>query len=671
MSRSQLAKSRKEQKKRRRKKERDQRARQLTGPKLSAKLSERVDYALHLAGQGHLQEAKKELARIANRGTEYPQVIKAQLSVAQKLQDHEACCRFSERLRELQPRNAEAVLMYAQSSMYCRRATVALASYEAFLETWPEHAHVSKITKVLPALREEVEQRIEKAGFPQSDGVRLQSMHEQSLRYLQTQEFAKSEECCLELIDSAPSFCSARNNFATVRFHVGRLDDALATARETYDLFPDNQFAEIACAKFCFLSGKQEEANQLMESIVKKTLDHADVFVARCDLMAMLGRDDELVTLCESVDRDLLVDPHSQTSRLHYAAYAHHRLGHLDKAKAYRVEYVKHTHKHLDAEENLDDLESNGGHAPWASAIPHWLPNALLKKIMGKGNNVDSTSPEYVAFSRMVPILLDRGDPTGRTLALSFAKAVGSEPLMDALRDFAYGQRGPDKQRSSALTYLNANGHLETGPHRIFSDGKWREIQLLSAQIYWGPVDTNVTPEVSRLYEEGHEAMVNGQFDLAEECFDAVIEKDNTHLPALYNRCATWIQRDDEAGIAKARPEIEKLHQDYPDYVFARTAMVNYLLDDGKVAEAKEMLVPIVESERLHFTEARAMFFAQATICKHEGDWTGVQITIDMLAEVVGDDDPDVIQWRDSIAIQEQYAILKKLKANHEGQLDW
>ena len=162
-------------------------------------------------------------------------------------------------------------------------------------------------------------------------------------------------------------------------------------------------------------------------------------------------------------------------------------------------------------------------------------------------------------------------------------------------------------------------------------------------------------------YEEGHAALVDREYERAEECFDAVLDKDEHHISALYNRCTVWMHRDGDAGWARAKRVLENLHHDHPDYVFARTALVNYLLDDDKVDEANEMLVPVHHRKRLHVTEARALFSAQAEICQHEGDLAGCQRTIDMLANIMDENDATVIQWRQKMAYREQYATLKKL----------
>jgi hypothetical protein len=139
------------------------------------------------------------------------------------------------------------------------------------------------------------------------------------------------------------------------------------------------------------------------------------------------------------------------------------------------------------------------------------------------------------------------------------------------------------------------------------------------------------------------------------------INSDNWLTAALYSRCIAWIHRDGDAGWARAKRVLENLHRDHPDYVFARTTLVNYLLDDGKVDEAKEMLVPVRHRKRLHATDARALFSAQAEICQHEGDLAGCQRTIDMLANILDENDATGIQWRQKIAYREQFATLKKL----------
>src|SRR5207302_5683707 len=131
-----------------------------------------------------------------------------------------------------------------------------------------------------------------------------------------------------------------------------------------------------------------------------------------------------------------------------------------------------------DARGNLADLGKpiEERHAAWPFSLAHWLPEALARRLIEetagargrRSGQADRRLREFLdrnpVVARLVPILLDRGDPTGRTLAFLLAQTAATPPLLEALRDFALGQRGPDEQRLQAANVACEAGLLPTGP---------------------------------------------------------------------------------------------------------------------------------------------------------------------------------------------------------------
>src|SRR5437868_5900770 len=78
----------------------------------------------------------------------------------------------------------------------------------------------------------------------------------------------------------------------------------------------------------------------------------------------------------------------------------------------------------------------------------------------------------------LVPILLDRGDPQGREFALGLARALKTPKMLEALRDFALGQRGSDELRAQAAQVVSEAGLFEDHTARLWLGGEWREMLL-------------------------------------------------------------------------------------------------------------------------------------------------------------------------------------------------
>ncbi len=647
MSRSQLSKTRKKQRKQRRQKDREKRSRQLAGPTLSRKLSERVDLAYELAEEGQLDEAAELLERIDRRGVEYYQVVEALLFVSQQRKDHLRSYELADRLTVLRPRDAEARLMFAQESLHCDYATIALANYRIYLENWPEHSHVPKIRQLIDVLQEECDRRIKAVEFPAENGFDWCVMHETSLALLQRNRFSECAEKCRELLALVPRFGSARNNLAVACFQDGHSEEAVSVTEETRRLVPENRFAEVLLAKLYFLTGREQQANRIADEIVADPPTHQDALVGAFELLAFLGRDEELAELCDGCG-DFLVDDYNKASRLHFMAYVQHRQGKLDQAKKCWQKLKKLNTKVPEAEQNQDDLSDGIGHAPWANSFTKWIPQSTMDRIADRRRRGDAkASDEFARFAFLVPALLDRGDLVGREFALRLAMAEGSPAMIDALKSFALGTRGPDSLRAKALMFLNRQQAVGPGPHRVFSSGCWTEVQLLNAEIYdEAKKKASDSPEVLEWIADGIGAMHEGDYDRAEALFEKVLEREPGNVNASFNRCTVWIRRDGSKGIQRARPLIQQLHQDHPEYIFARAAVAQIMAGDGEIQKARELLAPVYQQDRLHVSEAIALFSAQAEICFADRDTAGVERAISMLTELGGEGNPSAIAWR-------------------------
>ena len=104
--------------------------------------------------------------------------------------------------------------------------------------------------------------------------------------------------------------------------------------------------------------------------------------------------------------------------------------------------------------------------------------------------------------SALIPALLDRGDPLGREAAMRLAMADQSPPMLDALKDFAFGWRGPDALRLETLQFLRERKVIDGGPHDIYRRGDWTDIQLLEAEITGEPRPSSSSARVLRLLEQ-------------------------------------------------------------------------------------------------------------------------------------------------------------------------
>ncbi len=99
-------------------------------------------------------------------------------------------------------------------------------------------------------------------------------------------------------------------------------------------------------------------------------------------MLAYLGRDEDVVKLAEAATDEQVVDDTSQAFHTHYLAYAKCRLGDEQAAKMLWKKCLKLLKHYPEARENLLDLESGDGHAPWASSFRNWIPKATMDEVI-------------------------------------------------------------------------------------------------------------------------------------------------------------------------------------------------------------------------------------------------------------------------------------------------
>lgn len=192
----------------------------------------------------------------------------------------------------------------------------------------------------------------------------------------------------------------------------------------------------------------------------------------------------------------------------------------------------------------------------------------------------------------LLPHLLDRGDPAGRELALMIANMARTPRCLEALRDFALGQRGPDEARFRAAQTAHEADVMpvgENGAVRLWQKGKWQELFLLGFEIHDEPT-RDFPPATQKRLQTASQYMRNGEAEQAEAVFRRTLE-DHPDEPSLTFNLAQTLTlqgRTDEADAL-----IQSVHEKHPDYLFATVTLARQAIDRGELAAAEELLKPL------------------------------------------------------------------------------
>ncbi len=625
----------------------------------SAKVSRKLLDAYELIEDGDFDEAEWAIGKLVKQHPQVLAVVEAQLHLYQTTRNSDKTCLAAKQLLRLAPKDPDAVIMYAQSSLYCGRASIALREYRKFLARWPGHENASKAQVAIEICEPECKSRLEqshKSGFTdlafENGGLELYAKHEESLEQLRAGNFDAAIQLCLGVLNTEPRFLSARNNLATCYFQNGDLENATTVARETFRLAPQNRYAEANLARLELLTGNEAGANAIADRIVANPPTEQDSIVAAIEAMSYLGRDQDVALLGVALEQIPVMDDDVRAIGLHHMAVAAYRMGDKRKADNLWKRCLKIMPYHHEAKANLDDIRSGKGNAAWADPISKWIPRPLLERLKAKGKTFKTIDQgdfsEGKIVQSLIPALLDRGDAVARELALMLAKFSTSKPMFDALKTFAFGQRGPDSLRSDALMFLSRENIVDVGPHRFFSLGKWTEVQLFSPEIT-SEHTRESEPWKMELARIGFDAQSNGDDDRAEEIWLQILERDPEDLAATFNLAIVWLNRNGRNDKTTALAKLEELHEKHPDYIFASIALANIAVADGDLERANQLSGFAMKQKRLHISEASALFGLQVQIALARRQVESAEMAYSMLVNVVGKDAPAAIQARHMI----------------------
>jgi len=367
-----------------------------------------------------------------------------------------------------------------------------------------------------------------------------------------------------------------------------------------------------------------------------------DVSVKQAEALSYLGDDEGVLDVFQRAERaGDLAPPLGNPLLYHLAAVAALRLGREDQALRWWRQALRQAPGLDMARENLADLSRPVGkrHAPWPFPFSNWVPPHMIREVAqailaAAGRHDDQAIAratrrmlrDHPHLAALVPLLLDRGDPEGRELALRLALIAGTPDLQAALRDFALGQRGPDALRQQAAQAAVEAGLLPAGTVRLWLEGAWRDLLLFAFEVHGEPTTRHPRP-VEEWANQAMAAIHAGDGARAEELLKQALEAE-PEAPDLLNNLAAAYELQGRSAEAEALHR--QLVERHPDYLFARAGLAQRLIQRRDLADARALLDPLLSRRRLHFSEFAALCVAQIDLYAAEGNLDTARSWLDL-----------------------------------------
>jgi tetratricopeptide (TPR) repeat protein len=625
---------------------------------LSKHLVEGLDRAQSLMNRGRTIEARDLLQELDARYPRREEVLGLLVNVTHDLQDAPGFLEACQRLVAVRP-SADFTLMLGGAYLLSGFAALGLRTFRHFLQRWPDHPGAATARASLAKVEPDLPDRLAQINLTGDDGLEAMALHEEVQVLLGQGNFPEARRKAEGLLRRRPDFTPALNNLGETFFREGRPDEAVATARRVLGIDPDNLHALSNLARYLLLAGRTAEARECGErlrAVEPKGNEHA---AKKAEGLSYLG-DDAGVRETYRQYQELRPEGGGRPSAflLHLVAVAEFRLGREDEARRHWAEALREEPGFEPARENLDDLRKPLGerHAPWPFPLPNWAPEKLVKGLVSRlapferTGRADAVAREATAYLRehpamaaLLPILLDRGDPAGRELAVRVAGVARSPETLALLRDFALGQRGPDAMRMEAAQLASQAKLLPPGPARLWVEGAWRDLLLFGWEVHGEPIRppgrSSQTEELSR---QALEALRERDAARAESLIRKALEAEPDAPDLLQNLAAA---NELQGRSAESEALLRQIHQRFPDYLFARAVLARLAARQGRPDEGKALLDPLLTRPRFHFSEFAAVCAAMIDVLLAKGEKDGARTWFDMW-ERTEPDNPQLDEFR-------------------------
>ncbi len=614
-----------------------------------------LDEAEEWLASGEYDRAVEVLEELARRYPRRAEILFRLAEAYLQTDDRWSYQAICERLAAADPDEPMSWLILASAAMENAQLATAQRAFSHMAATWPDHSEATQAREMQESLREFLAEECRRRGMNEEMGFRVLLLHDEVNLHLHRGKFDKTCDAATRLLAICPTFAPALNNRSEAHFHSARYAEAIADSRRVLEFDATNYHALANLTRYLYLSGRFDEAQATAAALKACVADEGDAFIKKAETFAVLG-DWEAV-------RQAVHDGQSAWAEMggtpglaeHLAGVALANLGDLKAARQHWRRAAAAPDAVAWANENLKDSKRPAGqrHGPWAFPIERWVPHGVIEGLVQAATGVRRTGDvarhvqrhfeRYPQLELLADAIFQRGDPVACEMLIRMATLVKRPAIHAALKKFALGERGSDKLRMQALMTLAEVGCIE-GQVEFWRDGTLHPIALNSQEIYCEPA-IDLPQEVNELMVSAHDAIGDGRGAEAERLLDEGLRLRPDDVSMQYNRAvAIGLQgREDEALEI-----IRRIHCDQPDYLFARTHLADHCIADGNLEEAKTLLAPIAQIQRLHVSEYAAWCSASINMALAMGDRKTARSLLNAW-EQIDPDDHRIKVWKGRI----------------------
>ncbi|MBE9077202.1 tetratricopeptide repeat protein [Romeria aff. gracilis LEGE 07310] len=563
------------------------------------------------------------------------------------------------------PNDASSAFQLGSAYLHNLHPLLALEAFERAVAIAPDHELAAKAKETLEQLTPQLTGVLEEMGLTQANGKEIAILHERGQAYLEQGDYAAAREAENQVLALHPDFLSAHNNLSLISWLEGDAEDAIAIAQHVLERDPDNIHALSNLVHYRVVVGQAEAAQPYGERLKASQADAWDGWTKKLEGLSYLADDAGVVEVFEQAVAAGVADSPAGAMFYHLAAVGLARTGDRVAAIAQWGKALE-LQPSLDlAADNLRDIRKPASqrHGAWPYSWEYWLPPKASADLMESLKTakplttVDQIVPKIRAFlSRhpelltLFPRILERGGPAGQQFVFGNAAQIRSPELLEMVKDFALSQSGTDQMRYQAAMLAVEVGLLAKDKVRLWMGGEWRELMLLAYEFH-GELMYEHSKQVEKLLAQGTPLLrqrTKSQAEAAEALFMEALKLE-PDAPDLKNNLAmAYLIQGREAD---SQALIDEVIERYPDYLFARAARAEALIDAGELDAAEALLKPFLKRDRFHFMEFSAFSEAYITLLLAQKQRDGARSWLQMWQQALPDD-PRLARWKERLSAE-------------------
>jgi tetratricopeptide (TPR) repeat protein len=601
-------------------------------PSLPRAAAEAVDQATQLLERRRPGDALKLLREVDRQFPNNFLVLQLLAEAAHDAGDDRLFLDVADRMASVSPDEPEVLAQRAYAHARMGWPFLAQRYFQQVAQRWPDTQVAQKSRETLATLESAIAtttQQMEQQGHAAADAPELGARHEQVQVWLARGKYADARRVAQQLLSKWPKFAPALNNVAEAWAREGNLAQAVAATRQALAAVPDNAFAQASLVRLLMFDDRRDEAREAAAKLMTVPVPHPEARLRMAEALSMLGDHEAVLKVWASAEQEgfRLADVHLAYLH-HLAAVAAYRGGEEKRARELWARCLRAAPNFTPASASIDDLDQPVGrqNGPWPCPLDVLLAPATLDEITHRFRDAPPVALEaktrdearrYLQQNPQVlttlPLLLEKGDPIGRGLAVTLASNARTPQTLAVLRAFALSQNGMDRHRIQAAQALGGTEQSLGGEARLWLRGEWRAFRLFDAVISNDATEKKPPARFERLLAEASRKVSERDDVQAEALYRQALKEMPDSPSARYNLAQVLSRLGRQTESEALMREVAARN---PDYLFGILHQARERAGEGDPDGAERMLDAIPPRPVLHQTEFAALVLARIELAR-------------------------------------------------------